>query len=102
MPDPGPQTEKEAPAPTAQAFRRLTEMVERLAAQPVRKAEPQVLRIRRSQLLSAVLGSMGLVIFALGIERAVDDIPFLSSAVGLVVIGLLLMAVSGTLLRKLS
>lgn len=101
MAKPTPQTEDKTSVVTPQALRRLTDAVERLLTQPARRAEPGLVRIRNSQLLSAVIGSVGLVLFAFGIERAVDGIPLLSNAASLVVIGLLLLAISGALFRKL-
>jgi hypothetical protein len=60
-----------------------------------------VKRLRASQVASAVLGTVGLALFIVGVERAASDLPFLSNAYGSMAVGLVLLIVTGLLLRKL-
>src|ERR1700694_1302060 len=74
---------------------RLMDMLERAGSTaPVR-------RIRSSQLASALLGTVGLALFIVGVENAAADIPVLSNAYGSIVVGLVLVATTGLLLQML-
>ena len=75
---------------TAQKLLRFLETTE-----PVR-------RIRGSQVASGVLGAMGFALFILGVERASEDLPLVSNPYGAMAIGLVLLALTGLLLSKLS
>lgn len=75
---------------TAQRLMRLLEN-----SQPVRT-------LRASQLLSGILGAVGFALFVVGVERAAEDIPVLSNPYGSIAIGLLLLAATGLLLRRLA
>lgn len=71
------------------------------AAKSVELAKKPVLQIRNNQIVAGILGTVGLVMFALGIENTISNIPALSSPLVEVMIGLILLSVSGLLLKKL-
>jgi hypothetical protein len=60
-----------------------------------------VRRLRGSQVATAVAGTVGFALFVVGVERAAEDIPLISNAWGSILVGLILLAVTGALLRKL-
>jgi hypothetical protein len=60
-----------------------------------------VRRLRASQVLSALIGSMGLALFLVGVEQAAQDIPIISNPYGSIGVGLVLLVATGLLLRKL-
>jgi hypothetical protein len=60
-----------------------------------------VRRLRASQLLSALLGSVGFALFIVGVEQAAQDIPVVSDPYGSIGVGLALLLATGLLLRKL-
>ena len=64
-------------------------------------AKRPVLRIRNSQIAAGITGTIGLIIFALGIENFINTIPGLQSPLIEVVIGILLLIISGLFLKKL-
>jgi hypothetical protein len=84
---------KQAQQMTEETAQKLLRFVE--SAEPVR-------RIRASQLASGVLGAVGFALFVVGVERAAQDIPIVSNAYGSIVVGLVLLAATGLLLRKLA
>lgn len=71
------------------------------AAKSVEFAKKPVLRIRNSQILAGVTGSTGLIIFALGIENLITNVLKVSSSFVEIVLGLILLSVSGLFLKKL-
>ena len=60
-----------------------------------------VQRLRASQVFSAVVGTMGLALFIVGVERAAEDVPIISNPYGSIAVGLVLLILTGLLLRKL-
>ena len=84
---------KQAQQMTEETAQKLLRFVER--TEPVR-------RIRASQLASGVLGAVGFALFVVGVERAAQDIPIVSNAYGSIAVGLVLLAATGLLLRKLA
>jgi hypothetical protein len=60
-----------------------------------------VRRLRASQLATAVLGAVGFALFVVGVERAASDVPVVENEWGSIVVGLILLAVTGALLRRL-
>jgi hypothetical protein len=74
---------------------RLFAMLER-----ARGTQP-VSRIRNSQLASALIGTIGLALFIVGVENAASDIPVLSNAYGSIFVGLAILAITGLLLQVL-
>jgi hypothetical protein len=76
--------------------RRLADAFDRAGAlAPVR-------RIRSSQIATAVLGSIGAALLFVGVENAAADLPVLSNAWGSIVVGLALLAATGSLLARLA
>ena len=74
---------------------RLLHVLERAgSSDPVR-------RVRSSQLASALLGTIGLALFIVGVENAAADIPVLSNAYASICVGLVLLATTGLLLQLL-
>jgi hypothetical protein len=94
----GLKPERPADAPrqiTEETAHRLLSMMERTHV-----TEP-VQRIRNSQIASALLGTIGLALFIVGVENAASDIPVISNAYGSIGVGLSLLAITGVLLQAL-
>jgi hypothetical protein len=80
---------------TEQTARRLIETLDRTTQTgPVR-------HIRGNQIASAFLGAIGLALFVVGVERAAEDIPFISNPYGSIFIGIVLLVTTGALLTRL-
>jgi hypothetical protein len=80
---------------TEETARKLIDTLDKTGAlAPVR-------RIRSSQIASALLGSVGLALFLVGIENAASDIPLVSNAYGSIAVGVVLLAFTGALLSRL-
>ena len=60
-----------------------------------------VYQIRNSQIVSALLGTIGLALFIVDVEKAADDIPVLSNAYVSMFIGLAILSLTGVVLRML-
>ena len=60
-----------------------------------------VYQIRNSQIASALLGTIGLALFIVGVEKAADDVPVLSNGYASIFIGLAILSITGVLLRTL-
>lgn len=91
---------------TEDTARRLVDLLTKTpintATKSIELAKKPVLQIRNNQILVGILGTSGLVIFALGIENLISTIPSLSSPLIEIIIGLILLSVSGLLLKKLT
>lgn len=86
------------------ALSQATQMTEETAQKLLRfieSTEP-VRRLRASQLATGVLGAIGFALFIVGVERAAEDIPVISNAYGSIAVGVVLLAASGLLLRRLA
>jgi hypothetical protein len=59
-------------------------------------------RIRNSQIVSALVGTVGLALFIVGVENAASDLPVLSNAYASILGGLSLLAITGLALRTLA
>lgn len=64
-------------------------------------AKKPIYTIRSNQIVAGLVGSAGLIIFALGVENLISNIPQLSSPFVLIGIGLFLLLISGLTLKKL-
>jgi len=64
-------------------------------------AQKPMFHIRNSQITAGLTGSIGLILFALGIENLIAKVPALSSPFVEVLLGLILLSASGLLLKKL-
>lgn len=80
---------------TARHLANLLQKTPELAKQPM-------IRIRNNQIVAGVMATMGLVLFALGIEKATDNFPIFSHPIVPIIIGLVLLSTSGLLLKKLN
>jgi hypothetical protein len=78
---------------TEESAQRLLHAIEH--SQPVRT-------LRASQWLSGFLGAVGFALFVVGIENAAQDFPVVSDPYGSIVAGIILLALTGLLLRQLT
>lgn len=84
-------------------FHLTKEGTEKLADQIAQKLEqdlgrtPPVRRIRNSQILSAVIGVIGFSLFVSGVDKITTSIPGSAS----IILGIVLMTLSGALLKNL-
>jgi hypothetical protein len=60
-----------------------------------------VRHLRGSQIATAILGAVGFALFVVGVERAASDIPIVENQWGSIAVGLVLLAATGLLVRKL-
>ena|SRR2546426_984928 len=60
-----------------------------------------VQRLRGNQVATAVVSTTGLALLLVGIENAAADIPITSNAWGSIIVGLILPAATGLLIRRL-
>lgn len=90
---------------TEETAKRLVELLAKAPATTVNKsfelAKKPVVHIRNSQILAGITGSMGLIIFALGVENLIVDTLKVSSPFIEIVLGLILLSASGLFLKKL-
>jgi hypothetical protein len=75
---------------TAQKLMRLFE-----SSHPVRT-------LRGSQVASGFVGAVGFALFVVGVEHAAGDIPIVDNAWGSIIVGLILLAAAGAVLRRLA
>ena len=59
-------------------------------------------RLRNSQIVSALVGTIGLALFIVGVENAAGDVPVLSNPYGSIGVGLSLLTMTGLALRALA
>jgi uncharacterized protein (DUF952 family) len=81
-----------------------TQMTEETAQKLLRflEATPPVQKLRASQLATGVLGAVGFALFVVGVEQAAQDVPIIENAYGSIGAGIVLLLVTGLLLRRLS
>lgn len=79
----------------------LTKAPHDTAVKSLELAKKPIFVIRQNQIIAGVIGTMGLIIFALGIENLISTIPELSSPFIEIGLGLILLTVSGLFLKKL-
>lgn len=72
------------------------------ASKPVEIAKKPVLHFRNSQIAAGLAGTVGLVVFALGVENLISTIPNLQSPMVEIAIGLFLLVISGLFLKKMN
>jgi uncharacterized protein (DUF952 family) len=81
-----------------------TQMTEETAQKLLRfieNTEP-VRRLRASQIVSGFLAAVGFALFVVGVEQAAQDFPVVSDPYGSIGVGIVLLLVTGLLLRKFS
>lgn len=86
-----------SPLPTEQTLKTVE-----MAKKPVEFAKKPVLQIKNNQIVAGILGTSGFVMFALGIEGLISTIPELSSPIVEIVLGLIMLSLSGLFLKKLT
>lgn len=64
-------------------------------------AKKPVYLVRQNQIIAGITATMGLIIFAQGIENWISSIPALSSPFIEMALGLILLVISGLYLKKL-
>ena len=77
----------------------LTEDTAKKLVRAIEGSHP-VRAIRGSQVATAVVGTVGFALFLVGIENAIADIPVLENGWGAMVVGLILLAAAGVLIRR--
>ena len=65
-------------------------------------AQKPILKVKNSQVVAGIIGTTGFVLFAFGIENIIGTIPALASPITEVILGLVMLSVSGLLLKKLN
>lgn len=90
------ETEKSNKPATIKEPEKLADEMAQRVVELLGKA-PGVGRIRRSYILSAILGAVGLALFIVGVEKIFTDLPGVTS----VLLGLGLMALAGVLFQNL-
>ncbi len=58
--------------------------------------------LRGSQVATAIVATIGLALFIVGVERAAEDIPIIKNEWGSIIVGLAFLAAAGALLRRLT
>jgi len=78
----------------------LTEETAQRLASAFERSYP-IRRLRGSQIATALVGTIGFALFVVGIENAAVDIPVLEYSWAQIVLGLILLAIAGVLIRRL-
>lgn len=81
-------------------IRTITEDTAQRLIRTIEESNP-VRRLRSSQVATGILGATGFALFVVGVERAAADIPIVDNAYGSIVVGLILLAITGLFVRKL-
>ena len=86
----------------AEALYGVRDITEDTAQKLVRAIEGShpVRTLRGSQVATAVVGTIGFGLFLVGMENAVADIPILENGLGAMVVGIILLAAAGVLIRR--
>jgi len=102
MPDKPQQADRKSSRPGPDSLYGVGDITEETAQKLVRAIEGShpVRAIRGSQIATAVVGTIGLALFLVGIENAVQDIPIVENGWGAMVVGLILLAAAGALIRR--
>ena len=99
-----PQNNQERTA-TEGKVKRLTYLVSKAptntAVKSIELAKKPIYILRQNQVIAGVVGTAGLIIFALGVENWISTIPVLSSPFIMIGLGLFLLVTSGLYLKKL-
>jgi len=88
--------------PGPDALYGMRDMTEDTAQKLLRALEGShpVRALRGSQVATAIVGTIGFALFLVGIENAADDIPIIDNGWGAIVVGLILLAAAGVLIRR--
>ena len=79
----------------------ITEETAKRLSETLQLAKKPVYNIRNSQIAAGVTGSIGLIIFALGVENLMTNVLKISSPYVEIMLGLILLSISGLFLKKL-
>lgn len=82
------------------AIRTLSEGTAQRLIHTIEDSRP-VRQLRGSQVATGIVGATGFALFVVGVERAAADIPIVDNAYGSIAVGLVLLAITGLLVRKL-
>ena len=96
--DADPKTSRAGPD-ALYGMRDLSEDTARKLIGVLERSHP-VRAIRGSQVLTAVVGTVGFALFLVGIENAAADIPIIENGWGAMVVGIILLAAAGVLIRR--
>lgn len=99
---PSPDSSPRADRPGPDAIYGVRDLTEDTAQKLVRAIEGShpVRALRGSQVATAVVGTIGFALFLVGIEHAAEDIPIIENGWGAMVVGLILLAAAGVLIRR--
>jgi hypothetical protein len=99
-PDEAHEAPRSGPMRHVENAQQLTEDTARRLISMLEGSAP-VKRIRASQIFSALIATLGLALVLTGIEIVVQNTSYLDNGWGAIVLGLVLLFVSGLLLQKL-
>lgn len=94
-----PDRPKRAAPEALYGVKDLTEDTAQKLVRAIEGSHP-VRTLRGSQVATAVVGTIGFALFLVGIENAVADIPVLENGWAAMVVGLVLLAAAGVLIRR--
>jgi hypothetical protein len=77
----------------------LTEETAQRLASAFERSYP-IRRLRGSQVATAIVGTLGLALFLVGLENAVADIPLIENGWASMLVGLVFLAAAGVLIRR--
>jgi len=88
--------------PGAEALYGVRDLTEDTAQKLVRAIEGShpVRTLRGSQVATGIVGTLGLALFLVGLENAVADIPIVENGWASMLVGLVLLAAAGVLIRR--
>lgn len=85
---------------SVEGVRTVTEQTAQKLIRALDESQP-IRRLRSSQIATAFLGTVGFALLIVGIERAASDIPIVENEWGSIAVGLLLLAATGLLFRRM-
>ncbi len=85
---------------SVEAIRTVTEETAQRLIHTIEDSQP-IRRLRGSLIATALLGTIGFALLVVGIERAASDIPIVENEWGSIAVGLLLLAATGLLVRRM-
>jgi hypothetical protein len=85
---------------TPDGIRTVTEDTAQKLIRTLEHSQP-IRQLRGSQLATAFLGAVGLALFIVGVEQVAQDLPLVDNGWGSIAVGLVLLAVTGALFRRL-
>ena len=96
------QASERSGRPGLEAFYGMKDLTEDTAQKLVRAIEGSrpVRTLRGSQVATGIVGTLGLALFLVGLENAVADIPVIENGWASMLVGLVLLAAAGVLIRR--